>query len=99
MYYIASKKHLDDAEKFITSAHYIDLPDGTVLLRMVFRHVQAQNIFERQTGVIALPHPVSGEPIGADIAARLAHMGVKESHKTFDVAKFAAKVHPLMRLR
>ena len=100
MYYIIPKNVYDQfAQGRFASAHYIDLPDGDVLVTAKFVHEGARNEVENHKTVIALPHPMSSETVGSRVAAKLAHIGVTESHRTYDVAKLAAKIHPMMRLR
>lgn len=103
MFYIVPKEvylqHISTLRDHVGVSHYIDLPDGTVLTKIVFTHPNAQDILERHPHVVTLPHPVTGQNVGADVSARLAHLGVTASHKTHEVAKLAAAIHPQMRLR
>ncbi len=55
--------------------------------------------YESHPQIASLPHPMSAEPGGDDVAKGLAHLGVKAEHRTYDVAKLAAKIHPQMKLR
>jgi len=100
MYYIVPKDAFTSfAKRRIAAAHYIDLPDGSVLVKVQFVHEGAQAEFEAHPQITTLPHPMSGESVGEAVAAKLAHLGVTKDHRTYDVAKLAAKIHPQMKLR
>lgn len=98
MYYILPKDIFLGWTRLIASAHYIDLPDGTILAKIGFPHAGARAVFESHNRVKSLPHPMSSETIGPDIANSLTSIGAQETHKTYDVAALAAKIHPLMKL-
>ncbi len=100
MFYILPKQTFTGfADRHIAGAHYIDLPDGTVLAKLRFHNDGAQTEVESHPQVVALPHPSSSETVGDSVAAKLAHLGVTKDHRTFDVARLASKIHPQMRLR
>jgi hypothetical protein len=99
MYYICAQNTVKEHVKHIAVAHWIDLPDGSVLLSASFHTPVKQAQFESHPQVIALPHTQSGESVGDKVAAKLAHLGVTADHKVWDVAKLAAKQHAMMKIR
>lgn len=76
--------------------HFIDLPDGHVLLTAAFRNSEEQDLFEAIPAVHSLPHPFDPTAIHDAHVDKLAHLGVKKGHKTRDVHKLAKKVHRLL---
>ena len=101
MYYICSKENLlaVSNKQHLSGAHWIDLPDGTILVKARFTNEGAVSRFEDHPTVQSLPHPTTSKTVGADVAKRLGHLGVKESHTTYDVAELASKQHPLLKYR
>jgi hypothetical protein len=82
--------------------HGIDLPDGRILLSAHFptNHWNIEN-WERQPGVEKLPHPIfeGTQPIEDRHVEALSHLGIAKGHTVIDVARVAAAIHPLMKLR
>lgn len=99
MYYIADKEIYFSHTANMVSAHYIDLPDGRIFVRALFKRPEHDGAFAGHALVLSLPSPASAEPVGDSVAAALAHIGVNADHKTYEVAKLAAKIHPQMLLR
>ena len=100
MYYILPKAIFMQHVRHLAGAQYIDLPDGVnVLAKAKFTLEAEANRFEAHPNVQSLPHPSTSKQIGPGVAKQLAHMGVTESHTTYDVASLAAKIHPMMRFR
>ncbi len=86
-------------------SHYIDLPNGRILLCADFVDEGTEEAFSlRATSLKSLPHPVfSGtEKISAYHVDELSHLfaGKEDSRKAtvHDVVRKAAAIHPLMRL-
>lgn len=100
LYYIAPKEVYQSGFRHTSKSHFIDLPDGkNVLVAAEFDDDRAESVWASHQGVIPLPHPLSGETITSEHVALIGeHLGVNESHSTFQVAKAAAKFHPLMKL-
>ena len=87
------------------SSHYIDLPNGRILLSAVFADEGSEEEFSlRAKSLQSLPHPVfsGNDKIAAGHVEELHHLFTsKEEAKgatVRDVVKKAAAVHPLMRL-
>jgi len=101
MFYIMPKETYSQFTQnhLVPPTHWFELPDGTIFVKPAFSHLSRQDEVEAHKDVIMLPHPMSSEPVGDEIASRLAHLGVKKDHRTYDVAKLAARIHPMMRLR
>jgi hypothetical protein len=99
LFYILKKTTYSQFIRRVGASAYIDLPNDEILAKVAFTHEGARNEFENHNEVTSLPHPMSTETVGKDVAAKLVHMGVAESHRTFDVARLASKIHPMMKIR
>jgi hypothetical protein len=53
----------------------------------------AQDVFEKEAGVLPLPFILSSEPVGPEIAKHLVKHGVIATHKTYEAAALIAKTH------
>lgn len=104
-YYIVPKETLFQHTARLTqhasvAGHYIDLPDGVnVLVKLKFHFDSDAARFESHPLVASLPSVSSSRKVGPAIAKHLAHMGVLESHSTFDVAEAAGKIMRTMKHR
>lgn len=97
--YLCSKNvHVVHAN-LMAESHYIDLPNGEILVAAQFSNDHLEGIFSGHPAVTPLPHPFSGESVGPAIAAKLAHLGVTENHNHYQVGQKAGAVHPLMKMR
>ena len=97
--YICSKQIHQIHSHHMAESHYIDLPNGEVLVAAQFRNDHLESTFSDHPDVQALPHPFSGDPVGPEIAGKLAHIGVEKHHRHHHVGEKAGKVHPLMKMR
>lgn len=99
LFYIATVPHLCHAgHKFFSRSHWIQLSSGEVLIAAEFASAQAERIWSGQPHVTSLPHPLSGQAIGAGIAVRLSDLGSQATDTVFNVAQKAAAIHPQMSL-
>ena len=105
LYYIADKEKWNSSIDVFhpnLGSHYIDLPDGRILVSCHFPESEAsQEHWESLEGVERLPHPTfeASVPIKRSHALALGHLGIKEFDTVLHVARAAAKRHPLMKLR
>jgi hypothetical protein len=100
LFYLAVTPHLCHAgHKFFSRSHWIQLSSGEVLLAAEFDTAQAESIWASQPHVTPLPHPLSGQAIGTDIAARLSDLGSQATDTVFNVAEKATGLHPQMSLK
>jgi hypothetical protein len=90
--YICPKDVALIAHKHLASYHYIDLPDGIVLLSGEGN----TDGFEQHVTVEPLPDLYDPSPIADHHADRLTHLGVKRGHKAIDVRNAARKIVRLM---
>ena len=72
--------------------HYLDLPNGQIVLIAEWGHT-AQNNFESETDCLPLPHFLESTAIGEKVAGHLAHLGIKPEHKTFEAMLILKKTH------
>ena len=73
--------------------HWLELPDGRVLMSAEFVDEAHQTSFEKMATV----EPVAqDEPVSPEHAAVLAHLGVKAGDSLKQVRKSAKKIHPLL---
>ena len=104
LYYITSievwKTHTDSFHPGLGS-HYIDLPDGRILLSADFPNHSSLEIWEQKQGVELLPHPVfeGTKKLDKKHVDALQHLGVTADHTVVDVARIAGAVMPTMKLR
>lgn len=91
-FYICPKDIALIAHKHLANYHFIDLPDGSVLLSGVGNTDQ----FEQHVTVEPLPDLYDPSPIADHHADRLAHLGIQRGHKTVDVRNAARKIVRLM---
>lgn len=81
-------------------SHYIDLPDGRLLVTVAFHHESSEAQFLALAGVELLPDPhfEGNKQLADHHHAAVAHL--KPAGKTvLDVARAAGQIHPLMKLR
>ena len=97
--YICPKNIHQTHINLMASSAYIDLPNGEILVAAQFSNDHLEGIFSSHPAVTPLPHPFSGERVGAAIATKLAHLGVTENHNHYQVGVKAGVVHPLMKMR
>jgi hypothetical protein len=100
LYYIAPKEVYFAGYRHMSESHAIDLPDGkSVLIAAQFADDNSEAAWSSHNNVLPLPHPLSGETITSEHVSYLGErLGVNETHNVFQVAKAAAKFHPLMKL-
>jgi hypothetical protein len=81
-------------------SHYLDLPDGRILVQAAFADESGEATFSTHPDVEMLPDPqFEGKtPLAEKHQAALAHLA-PEGNTVLHLAKAAGKVHPLMRLR
>jgi len=82
-------------------SHYIDLPSGKILMAANFGNEGSEEDFLTSAQKDSLPHPVweGTQKISSSQAAELAHLGITTEHTVLDVARAAAKIHPMLKLR
>ena len=104
-YYIASKdaflSHIDWFHPQL-GAHYIDLPNGQILVSASFpANHSSIEIWEAKASVQTLPHPVfeGTKKLDPQHIAALASLGITPAHTVIDVAKAAGAISPLLKLR
>jgi hypothetical protein len=90
--------HLSDAATMLKhgqnfkSCHYLNLPNGKVI--SIGEIADVHEVAFIADGAIALPHMLSNESVGEDVAATLSHFGLKSDHKTFEAMMILKTVHP-----
>ena len=97
--YICGKDTHRIHSSLMANSHYIDLPNGEILVAAQFSDDHLEGRFSEHPAVQPLPHPFSGEPVGDAIATKLGHLGVTKDHNHYQVAQLAGKIHPLMKMR
>jgi hypothetical protein len=82
-------------------SHYIDLPSGKILVAVAFSTEGSEDHFADTAEKLSLPHPVleGNQKLSVEHVAELSHLGITTEHTVLDVARAAAKIHPLVRLR
>jgi hypothetical protein len=80
--------------KHFINSHWIDLPDGNVLLSGEFSDEQRKDDFEKNVTVQAVAH--EGDTVTEAHAQVLAHFGVKAGQTAKQVRTLAKKIHGLM---
>lgn len=98
IFYITTQQEFISGSKHFSSAHYIDLPNGNILLVGEHRTLADKKKWEERNTQILLPHPLSGKQIGPDIAQQLSSIGVLSSHTVWDVSELAKTIHAQMGL-
>ncbi len=81
------------AARHCSISHWIDLPDGNVLLSAEFLDEQKQTDLENNVTVEPCAHE---ETVSEKHAAQLAHLGVQAGHTAKQIRKLAKKIHGLM---
>jgi hypothetical protein len=106
-------RHIDLFHPAVGS-HYIDLPDGMILLSTDFATETTEAIWHAHPEVARLPHPIyeSGVKLNdlhqkaehahkqfrAHHLAALAAIGITGEHTIFDVHRIASAINPLVKL-
>jgi hypothetical protein len=104
-YHVVDKLAYQTLAHIADESHYIDLPDGKVLVVARFRDANHQDTFVERTGAESLPHPLSSETMQdhqdkyPDHKKILDDLGVdtKPTDRMYDVAKQLGKIHPLFK--
>jgi hypothetical protein len=87
-----------------TSSHYLDLPNGNILLCGEFIDASQEARFKAQPSVLSLPHPLSRANVMPALAqehlAYLASIGVSitGNDSTFDLSEKLKGVHGGMQI-
>jgi hypothetical protein len=82
-------------------SHYIDLPNGRIIVAVDFADEGAEEAFGlRSASRKSLPHPVfeGTDKIAAHHVAELGHLGVDKNSTVRDVIKKVSAIHPHMKL-
>jgi hypothetical protein len=98
-YYVCSKENYLCARQFMSTAHFVDLEDGQILLAAEFSNGHLEDVFLNQPGVSMLPHPLSGETMADYLhkdALKKLLPNIQDGHTSYQVGQLAKKVHPLM---
>jgi hypothetical protein len=104
--------HRDNGFHPVTGSHYLELPDGMVLVSAAFHHEGAELKWTSHPDVAALPDPVyDGKTTLAqhrdNPERRYTHvhhealkaMGAADGDTVMDVSRKAAVIHPLVCVR
>lgn len=91
--YITTQEEFLNGAKHFSSAHYIDLPNGKILLAGEHRTSADKKRWEARNTITILPHPLSGKKIGPDVAQDLSSIGALPSHTVWDIAELGKKTH------
>ena len=94
---VCQKEDFSAAIHLFGSAHYIDLSNGQILLCAEFSSENHRNKWHG-TSATHFSHPMSGQPVGSDIAKSLAHLNVQASDTPFQTIQKISLIHPLMKL-
>lgn len=92
-FYITTPQDFINGARHFATAHYIDLPNGNILLAGEHRTTEDKKIWESRNTQISLPHPLSGKQVGTDLAAQLQSLGIKPEHTIWDVSELVSKIH------
>lgn len=99
LHYISTAEEHQQSYKLFSSSHYIDLPNGKILMAAEFGDDKTSEAkWRNRVNVLAFPHPLSGKKIGYEIAQHLEHLGITSEHTTFEAAQIAAKIHPELNI-
>jgi hypothetical protein len=82
------------ASKHCGVAHWIELPDGRVLVSSEFTDEMKKDDLERNVSVEPCCH--DNETVSDAHLKALEHLGVQKQHTSKDVRKLAKRQHPLM---
>lgn len=74
--------------------HYVNLPDGRVLLSGEFHDEQFKQDWERNASALPVAH--GGDTVSEEHATVLDHLGVKPGHSHKQLRSLVRKHHPLM---
>ncbi|HET7150880.1 MAG TPA: hypothetical protein VFI60_05680 [Candidatus Acidoferrum sp.] len=97
-FFICDKDSFLGAHHLFASAHYVDLPNGQIVVSAEFFSENHRALWQT-SGALCFPHPLSSEKVGNDIASALSAFSVSASDGSFDAAKKLSAAHPLMRYR
>ena len=101
-FYVCEPSHFLSIHRLVSSAHYIDLEGGLILLCADFPNEDAEDRLLQQPGVSALPHPLSGETIANHEHKALLqkHLpGLPDNATAFQIGQYAKKISPVMGCR
>jgi hypothetical protein len=96
-YYVTDKATWHSVRHHAANSHYIDLPNGQILLMAEFGDAARAAKFNHPN-IKPLPHPFKQDKLHPTILAALEPIGVKPEHTTMDVSDVVSKIHPLMSI-
>ena len=73
------------------TGHYLDLPNEKVISIGEIADVHEAGLVA--DGAITLPHMMDSSAIGPEVAAALAHLGIKPENTTFQIMMVIGKIH------
>lgn len=81
-------------------SHYVDLPDGRILVQAAFADEAGESEFTSHPGVEVLPDPQfeGNSALHPKHQAAVAHLS-PQGTTVLHLAKAVGKIHPLMKLR
>lgn len=83
-----------------SGAHYINLPNGEILICCNFDSEHAEARWNEAAGVDSLPHPMyeGSETLHVRHHTKLKHLGIDGTHTILDVARIVGAHNPSMKL-
>jgi hypothetical protein len=100
-FYICDKNDFMGHHHQFNEGHFIDLPNGRILLCTETRNEEFQKRWLAQSHIFELPHPLSGETLTDAHVAEIKHVlpDVSTNDNAWSLSKKVSAIHPLMHLR
>ena len=93
VHYIAPKHVVLGSVPYFKDSHWLELPDGSVLLSAAFHRDDHQDRFEEHTTVMPLPPKHSTEVLSDEHVNRLGHLGIVKGHSMKQALAHIKKNH------
>jgi hypothetical protein len=92
-FYICEKNDVLGHQQQFKDSHYVDLPDGRILVSANFHSEHFMGRWSAQPHVEKITH--DDEAVTSDQSKTLKHLGIKPGHTKTEVRKLVKKVHRL----
>lgn len=98
-FFLCSREDFLGHHHQFNGGHFIDLPNGRILLCTETRNEEFHKRWLAQPHIHEIPHPLSGETLTDAHVDEIKHIlpDISTSDNAFTLSRKASKIHPLMK--
>ena len=100
-YYVTTIQNWKSQLGQLNGSHWLvidDTVEDPTIIVLISADENVHRSLQSSMGWTILPHPMSGNSIGVELAASLSKYGLNENSTTFDVANILQSISPVMGL-